>query len=165
VKWSVGIVVVVVLLALTGCGSGGGSSTAAGLSESEWISRADDICARTEELGGPPDEEIQAVERAPRSESQLESLGAILMKTVKELRPIYAELGELPAPEGDKEPLKTLSSFSPASLAFAKEGARALEGRDFARYKALQGKQHAISRRWEAFAKSYGFRVCGLEKG
>ena len=58
-----------------------------------------------------------------------------------------------------------VAALSQASLGFAQDGARALQARDFARYKALEREQQAVSKRWEAFAGDYGFKVCGFEKG
>jgi len=38
------------------------------------------------------------------------------------VQPIYAELRQLPAPEGEKEPLRRLTSLSRASVGFARDG-------------------------------------------
>jgi hypothetical protein len=145
-KWLSAFAVGAAILVISGCGGGGGSSTGMQeLSKAEWITRADAICAQTEELKAPALKEVRVVESELKSESQLETLGEILMKVVGEVRPAYSEVHQLPEPEEAGQMVRHLLSLYRASILTAEGGAEALEARDLAGYENLEAKQQTIS--------------------
>lgn len=167
---AVALAVFAALVVLGGCGGSSGETdtetvTVGGgdeLTKSEWIAKADAICAQEQRQEKPLKAEFESRRQEP--EQSPEQLKALADTTRELLRLVSNEVGDLrqlQPPAADRETVEEMLMTVDGSVPLGEEFADAIEAGDSAEIEATAQRIEQNSAKGQGLAQGYGLKVCG----
>jgi hypothetical protein len=157
---------------LTGCGGGssdsaGSTSAGGGLSKSEWIAQADEICKAADE-----DQDVAArnkeLERLNESglnaPGEIAEFAATLRKVLPKSEQGIRELRELEPPSEGAHAIEAVLEKDEETLGLLRKKAKEMEEGNVAKAKLLSLKAAMSNHTAQWMAKRDGLKLCGVEK-
>ncbi len=137
---------------LAGCGSYGGSTTSSGgrLTKVEWVSAADDICARSKDEAS----DLPAPQSTPALVTQLDSLIGIFRREV-------ADLKTLTPIDSERANAAAVVEAAALQLTLAEELQKIARTGDTAAIQTFTATNQPKVQEAQKVAGAYGLKVCG----
>jgi hypothetical protein len=146
--------------ALAGCG---GSGSAKALSKSEYIARADGICASGNAKVAPYKAQLDRLTSAGDPQQVFTKAPGIIRRATRQTAKSVDALAALRGPAADAAALRGWVAGIRRQEQLLEQSATAFERRDVGRVKSLSVKLGRLDRTANAFAGRYGMRECAKQ--